>query len=139
MALSALADNAHEPTDTELRHVLGRAYPTWVRLISAVEEQVGPLSKVWGFTSKSTGWGLRLRREDRVILYMTPQAGRFLVSLALGERAVQAAHHRRLPAAILKAIDTAPRYAEGRGVRFEVSKDSQVLPLARLARVKQEN
>ena len=108
-------------------------------LIAAVEKEVGSISMVWGFTAKSTGWGLRLRRGDRVLLYMTPQPGRFLVSFALGETAVAAARAAKLGEALLEAIAAAPRYAEGRGVRIEVSKRDQVRALAALAGIKLEN
>ncbi len=139
MALSALADRSHEPTDDELREALGKAHDVWTRLIAAVGEQVAPLTQMWGFTSASTGWGLRLRRNERVIVYMTPQSGRLLVSFVLGENAVAAAHRVKLPASILKTIEAAPRYAEGRGVRFEVSSVRQVPALAQLAQIKNEN
>ena len=139
MPLSALTDKSHEPTDDHLRDVLGKAYQVWTQLIDSVAERIGPISQTWGFTSKSTGWGLRLRQKDRVILYMTPQNGKFLVSFALGERAVAAAKLLRLSSTLLEAIDAAPRYAEGRGVRIEVSSKRQVPALAVLAEVKSEN
>ena len=139
MPLSALVDQSHEPTDQDLRDALGRASKVWTALITAVAERIGPISQVWSCTSKSAGWGLRLRLRDRIILYMKPQTGYFLVSFALGEKAVAAAHRFKLPAAVLKALDAAPRYAEGRGVRFEVSKRSQVDALATLAEVKHQN
>ena len=139
MALSAFDDKSHEPTDRDLRDALGKSYAVWMSLIAAVEKRIQPLSKVWGFTAKSTGWGLRLRHDDRVILYMTPQSARFLVSFALGEKAVAAARAVKLPDALLEAIDMAPRYAEGRGVRIEVSRRAQVPSLAALAKVKHEN
>lgn len=139
MALSVLDDRSHEPTEQDLRRVLGEAYEPWSRLIAAVGERIAPLAPLWAYTGASAGWGLRLVHRKRVILYMTPQSGQFLVSFALGEKAVAAAKGRRLPAALLKSIDAAPRYAEGRGLRLEVSRNSQVPPLAALAQVKREN
>jgi hypothetical protein len=139
MPLSALADKLHEPTDDDLRNVLGKAYGVWTNLIGEVDTRVGPLSQVWGYTSKTTGWGLRLKQKDRIILYMTPQAGRFLVSFALGEKAVAAAHRAGLSATLIEAIDAAPRYAEGRGLRLEVSGKRQVPGLVALAQIKSEN
>ena len=120
MALSAFADKTHQPTDKDLRSILGKAYTAWVRLIELVSDRIAPISQVWGFTSASTGWGLRLKRNDRVILYMTPRENHFLVSFALGEKAVVAARACKLPTGLLKAIELAPKYAEGRGVRLEV-------------------
>ena len=139
MALSAFTDKAHQPTDNDLRSVLGKAHTAWVRLIELISDRIDPISLVWGFTSATTGWGLRLKRNDRVILYMTPLEDHFLASFALGEKAVAAAHAQKLPMAVLKAIDSAPKYAEGRGVRIEVRQIRQVGALATLAEIKNEN
>ena len=139
VALSAFTDKSHQPTDKDLRSVLGKAYAPWVRLIELVSDRIAPVSQVWGFTSASTGWGLRLKRNDRVILYMTPREKHFLVSFALGEKAVVAAHASKLPAAVLKAIESAPKYAEGRGVRFEVRQAREVAALATLAEIKNQH
>ena len=43
---------------------IGKAYGVWTRLLSSVGEQVSPLNELWGFTSASTGWGLRVRCGD---------------------------------------------------------------------------
>lgn len=139
MALSAFADRNHQPSEEELRLTLAKAYAAWVNLIELVTARVTPHSLVWGFTSASTGWGLRLKHGERIIVYMTPGQGQFLVSLALGEKAVAAAHAAKLPTSVLQTIDAAPRYAEGRGVRFEVRHTREVAPLAVLAQIKSEH
>ena len=139
MTLSGLTDKSHPPTDEDLRFVLGKAHDAWARLIVLVTERIGPISEVWAFTSANTGWGLRLRRNERIIVYMMPGHGQFLVSFALGEKAVAAANAEKLPASVLKAIDAAPRYAEGRGVRFEVRQSREVVSLAALAKIKSEH
>jgi hypothetical protein len=139
MALSALADKTHQPTDDDLQSVLGKAHPAWTRLIELVSERIPPISLAWGLTSASTGWGLRLKRKARVILYLTPRDGHFLVSFALGEKAVTAAHACRLPAFVRKAIDAARRYAEGRGIRLEVRQPRHVAALVTLAEIKNDH
>ena len=136
MALSAFTDKHHPPTEVALRETLGAAHTVWVNLIDAVAKRIDPVDQVWGFTSASTGWGLRLRQKDRVILYMTPQNGQFLASLALGEKAVAATATVRLAADLREAIAAAPRYAEGRGVRVTVKRATQVAGLATLAEIK---
>ena len=138
MTLSAFGERARRPTETELRDALGRSHAAWTELIARTAERIGPLNELWAFSSASTGWGLRLRHKERVILYMTPQRDQFLVSFALGEKAVAAARTKRLPAALIEAIDTAPRYAEGRGVRVTVTSARQVPGLVTLAEVKHQ-
>jgi len=61
------------------------------------------------------------------------------VSFALGEKAVAAARAHKLPAAVLKAIESAPKYAEGRGVRLEVRQAREVSALATLAEIKDKH
>lgn len=135
MALSAFDDKTQPPREDDLREVLGKAYTAWQALRDELTSRF-ELTPEWGFTSKSTGWGLRLKREARAILYMTPGRGFFRASTALGEKAVRAAHELPLPAHLLEIIDAAPKYAEGRGVRIEVRSKGDVKPLVALAEIK---
>jgi hypothetical protein len=139
MALSAFSDRSRAPTDRDLRQVLGKAHEPWARLLAVLGEHIDPMTHEWGYAGARYGWSLRVRRKDRVIVYMTPQAGQFLASFALGEKAVAAARTARLPATVLTAIDAAPKYAEGRGVRLEIRSVRQVPSVVRLAQVKQAN
>jgi hypothetical protein len=70
---------------------------------------------------------------------LTPSEGQFLASFALGERAVTAAHAAGLAASVLETIDSAPRYAEGRGVRLEVRGPDEVADVLHLAALKMAN
>jgi hypothetical protein len=139
VALSVFDDKSRPPADDDLAAMLGKTYPYWNQLKTAVAARCSPASSVWGFAGKNFGWSMRLKSKDRTILYMTPCRGWFLVSFALGERAVKAARDSRLPASVLTAIDGAKRYAEGRGVRFEVRDACTVRHMDTLAGIKIAN
>ena len=98
-----------------------------------------PYSQEWGYTSRTTGWGLRLKRGSRIIIYLVPRDGHFLASFALGERAASAAHASGLPDRVLTLIDNARRYAEGRAVRVEVRDANDVDAVRQLAAIKIAN
>jgi hypothetical protein len=136
MALSAFDDKSRPPRDDELAATLGRAFVSWNELRRIIASRFAPLSEEWGF---GTGWGLRLKRPARTVLYMTPCNGYFLASFALGEKAVKAAHESDLPASILEIIDSAKKYAEGRGVRLEVRSAKDVRNVEKLAVIKMKN
>jgi hypothetical protein len=136
MALSVFEDRAHQPDDEELVGALGATADLWNELRHAIGARFAPVSATWGFSSKSTGWGLRLAGAKRTILYLTPRDGDFLASFALGERAVKATRESGLSPAVLDAIDAAPRYAEGRGVRLAVRTAGDVREIMRLAEIK---
>ncbi|HVP27485.1 MAG TPA: DUF3788 domain-containing protein [Candidatus Bathyarchaeia archaeon] len=136
---SVFVDKSRPPQDDDLAIALGRTFVFWNELKRLVASRFAPLSVEWGFSSKKTGWGLRLKREKRTILYMTPCKGYFLASFALGEKAVEAAHKSDLPASALKVIDSAKKYAEGRGVRLEVRSVEDVCNVEKLAVIKMAN
>ena len=136
MALSAFDDKSKPPQPQDLAAMLGKTFVFWNQLRAALETRFGPLSFEWGFTSKSTGWGTRVKTKKRTILYMTPCEGYFLASFALGEKAVKMAHEAKLQVRVLKTIDSAKKYAEGRGVRLEVSCGKDVRDVEKLAIIK---
>jgi hypothetical protein len=136
MTLSAFDDKLKTPQPRQLAAMLGSAFVFWNELKAMIENRFGPVSFEWGFTSKTTGWGLRVKSEKRTILYMTPCEGYFLASFALGEKAVKAAHQSDLPTTVLKIIDSAKKYAEGRGVRLKVGSARDVRNVDKLAIIK---
>ena len=139
MSLSIFNDKSKQPTEDDLKAKLGSAFILWNELKKLIASRFAPVTTEWGFTSKKTGWGLRLKHEKRVIIYMTPCQGYFLASLALGEKAVKAAHKSDLPASVLEIIDNAPKYAEGRGIRLEIRSADDVSHTEKIAMFKMSN
>jgi hypothetical protein len=137
--LSSFGEKDREPTAAELRAALGRAHGAWSALLTSLRDRIDSVTTVWGFAGPRYGWSLRVYHRERVLVYLTPQRGRALVSFALGPRAVRAARAAKLPPSVLGAIAAAPRYAEGTGVRFLLTGRRQVASLARLARIKRDN
>ncbi|MDD4857304.1 MAG: DUF3788 domain-containing protein [Candidatus Krumholzibacteria bacterium] len=134
--MSALDDKSSRPNQETLSKTLGKASALWGDLLTYLASEYEPLTEDWHFPGKNYGWGLRVKQKKRTILYMTPCAGHFLVSFALGEKAVRAAHESRLSDSVLKLIDDARQYAEGRGVRIEVRNRGDVEEIKRLAAIK---
>lgn len=139
MALSAFDDKSRQPGADEVAAMLRRTSVHWCDLIEHISAEFPPLEKTWGFGGAKWGWSLRLKQKKRTVLYMTPCKGYFLVGFALGEKAVKAAHASRLSATVLAAIDGAPKYAEGRGVRLEVRNKTAREQVKRVAAIKMAN
>jgi len=139
MAFTGFYDKTQKPTDEELEEALGPAIGLWHELRKSIAREFPPLAEEWVYGGKNYGWSLRLKQKKRAILYMKPLAGHFLACFALGEKAVQVAHRSDLAVSVLKLIDKAPKYAEGRGVRIEVKAAKDVRGAVKLARVKMAN
>ena len=136
MPLSVFDDPGAAPTERALAQALGPSAKVWTSLIGRLSNECAPLEPVWAFAGAKFGWSLRLKRGTRVIVYMTPGKGQFLASFVFGEKACAAARDVRLPAAIVKLIADAPRYAEGRGFRITVRTEKQAASIRTLAAIK---
>ena len=139
MALSAFDDKKKRPKPAQLEKTLGRTYIHWDNLIKHVAEEYWPMDQMWGFASAKWGWAVALKRKSRTVLYMTPCEKHFVVGMALGEKAVEAAHGAGLSADILKTIDEATKYAEGRAIRLEIRNKKDLDTVKKLAAVKMAN
>jgi hypothetical protein len=139
MALSAFDDKSRTPRATELKKALGRTSGLWDKLKDHLESEYQPLSEKWTFPGQKWGWSLQLKQKKRTILYMTPRKGFFSAGFTLGEKAVRSAHEGDLPDSVLAIIDSARKYAEGRGVRIEVRTKKDLDNTKKLAAVKMAN
>ena len=125
------------PTDDDLAAVLGRsAKALWDRLLAGLAEQQGIATQEWNSYSPKAGWALRLKRDKRTILYLSPCQGGFRASFALGDKAVEAARGSGLPQRVMQIIDSAKRYAEGTGVRIDVNGRADIAVVLKLAAIK---
>lgn len=124
-----------QPSAKDLAATLGDSMGVWKELITWLTAK-GISCKEWHSVSPRYGWALRPKLKSRNILYMSPCAGCFRVSLVLGDRAVAAALASDLPKAVLKEIATARRYAEGTGVRLLVKSAEDLAPVRTLVEIK---
>jgi len=136
VSLSGFDDPSRTPEPEDLASLLGSSGDHWGRLIELVSQAHEPVSEVWNFGGAKHGWILRLKRRDRVVLYMIPQPGEFLVVVVLGERAVEATRSMYLPESVRKLVDEAHRYAEGRSVRVPICGEEDILAVMQLTAAK---
>jgi hypothetical protein len=127
-----------QPTTDEVALALGRSASAWTALVNWLAEQ-GVTEQEWKSSAAKYGWTLRLKLKKRTIVYLAPCAGCFRVSFVLGDRAVAAARGSDLPKAVLLALDEAPRYAEGTGLRLVVKGAKDLAAIRMLALIKLTN
>lgn len=139
MLRNALAGHAKPPTQRELASVLGLADALWRGLVADLKRDLKLDAEEWNSYSVKAGWSLRLQSKKRNIVYLSPGAGCFLASFALGDKAVAAARTSTLPSDIIKIIDESKRYPEGTAVRIEVHDSTGASIVKILARIKIEN
>lgn len=127
------------PSDAAVAEALGPTQRLWDSLRREMGRDFAPLTEEWVFGGQKHGWALRLKHKQRAVLYLKPLEKYFRASLALGPKAVQAARARQLPAHVLRLIDEAVQYPEGKAIRIEVRSMKDVRVATRLAAIKLES
>lgn len=136
--VNAFIGKPDPPDDQELALVLGSAKALWDKLVDRLRKFDVDV-KEWGSYSPKAGWSLRLKRKERIIVYLIPVLGSFQVSLVLGDKAVKAARASALPESVLKTIAGARRYAEGTGIRLTIKTAGDLAVVEKLAFIKIDN
>ena len=139
MATNAFVGKKRKPTDKELTAALGPARPVWDQLLADLAQEFDVNLHEWKSHAPKWGWTLRVKRKARTIVWLSPSEDCFTVLFILGGKAMRAARQIRLPQRVVKAMDEAPKYPEGAGVRLVVKSSRDIAPLKKLAAVKLAN
>lgn len=136
---NAFIGRKDQPTIPEVHEVLGNTAPLWAALIDWFAAEKGVVDQEWKSSGAKYGWSLRLKLKKRTIVYFGPCAGCFRVSFVLGDRAVAAARKSDLSKDFLRALDEAPHYAEGTGLRLLIKGQRDLAGVRKLAAIKLAN
>jgi len=139
MAVSVFDDKSKKPTDRDLAGALGEMYALWRELKDFVLQQYPSAAEEWNHSGKNYGWGFRLKDKKRAILYLSPGDGCFKASLVFGEKATREALAGHISDEIKKIIESAKVYAEGRGVRVDVTGPEFVADIKKMILIKLKN
>jgi hypothetical protein len=120
----------------EVAALLGRSHALWVELIRHTTELAPRTSEVWKFAGPTIGWSLRLVAGERVLLYLTPGRDRITAGLVLGKKAFALAREVGLSNAAISVVEGARSYAEGHGIRLEVTRQQDAQVIKELLEVK---
>jgi hypothetical protein len=129
-------DKNKQPDDALLTKALGPAKKLWDEFIDHIAREYEPVTLEWGFYK---AWSLRPKSKKRTIVHLIPQIGYFICAYVLGGKATEEARRADLPKAILKTINEARVYAEGRGFRLEVKNKQDLETMKKLASIKMAN
>jgi hypothetical protein len=133
---SILIDRARTPDDEILSGVLGASFKNWTEIKTSITEQHGATREEWKYYGAKSGWVLKLLLKKRNLFFLIPDKKHFTIGFVFGDRAVEAIQKSRLPAAMIREVKDARRYAEGRGLRIDVRNRTPVSHVLKLVDIK---
>jgi hypothetical protein len=127
------------PDEAALAAEIGETKEVLDQICSFIEKETGQLTREWKHYGQKSGWTLKLLSKKRNLLFVGPEDGYFIIAFVFGDRAVEAVLKSQLPESIKNELMNARKYAEGRGIRFEIRDNSQLDSVLQLIRIKLEN
>ena len=137
---NAFLGKTERPSDAELAAALGETAVLWSEFVNWMASEEGVAGQEWkGIYVNKYGWSMRLKQKSRNIVHLGPGVGCFLVGFVLSDKALKVAKAARLPKAVAQALETAPRYPEGTGLRLVVQRSGDLPAIRKLAAIKVAN
>jgi hypothetical protein len=97
------------PSQTEIAARIGASYSNYERFL----EKIGDITTDWK-QAKSIGWFQTIDIKKKRIYYFLPEDGGFTFRMVFNEKAIEKIREEKLPEFVIKAIDDAKKYPEGK-------------------------
>ena len=134
--ISIFMDKAIEPTDKDLAEKLASTYVLWQRIYDLVLDKYPKGVSEWNYPGKKYGWSFRIKDKKRAIVYLLPREGYFKVAFVFGQKATDVIMESDISDIIKTELAQARKYAEGRGINFDITNESLLGDVERLVEVK---
>lgn len=124
------------PTDEMLEKTIKNTFNLWQQIRNSVVSQYPEARKEWNFPGKKYGWSFRIKDKKRAIIYLLPRENYFKVAFVFGEKAIDKIMQSNINQEIKTELSNAKKYAEGRGIRIDVSSESVLYDINLLISIK---
>jgi len=124
------------PTIEHLELALGETYQLWKSFEEFTNELYPNAKAEWNISSEKFGWNYRIKDKKRVIIYLLPRDNFFKIALIFGQKAANQILESDVSETIKTALMEAKVYAEGRGIRIEISDKSNFNDIKKLIKIK---
>jgi Protein of unknown function (DUF3788) len=139
MDKSIFTDKTKPPSEKDLVAALGKTHVLWDEITAFVLGQYPAAILEWSFPGEKYGWSFRIKDKKRAIIYLLPRDNYFKAAFVFGQKAVDAVNNSTISAEIKKELAAAKVYAEGRGIRLDVTTKKATGDIKRLAEIKLAN
>ncbi|MFN3753621.1 DUF3788 family protein [Flavobacterium sp.] len=133
---SIFTHKSETPTELQLQEALGEAYPFWQTFMEHTLKLYPEAVSEWHFSSEKFGWSYRIKDKKRVIIYLLPRDKFFKVAFVFGQKATDAILESNISETIKTELQAAKVYAEGRGIRIEITDKTLLNDILNLIEIK---
>jgi hypothetical protein len=133
---SIFTNKAETPNEIGLQEALGETYAYWQIFAEHTKKLYPESTEEWSFTSEKFGWSFRIKDKKRVLIYLLPRDKFFKVAFVFGQKATDVIMESNISESIIKELQAAKVYAEGRGIRIEIKDEIWLKDILNLIEIK---
>jgi hypothetical protein len=123
--ISIFQDKTKVPDNDALKKALTDSFEYWKIIRDYVIEKYPIVLEEWNYSKY--GWSCRLKDKKRAIVYLLPRDKYFKIALVFGQKAYEEIMCSQIADIIKTELQSAKVYAEGRGIRIDIS-NQHLLP-----------
>jgi len=139
MDKSLFTDKKITPTDDDLKKALGETFALWQLIVEFVHLCYANALDDWNYPGEKYGWSFRIKDKKRAIVYLLPRENCFKVAMVFGQKATDKIMESDIFESIKTELAAARVYAEGRGIRIEITNENQLEDIKKMIDIKLRN
>jgi len=136
---SIFPDKVTVPTESLLKKKIGPTYNLWQSIRRFTLEHYPNGKEEWYYPGVKYGWNFRIKDKKRAILYLLPRDQYFMAAFVFGEKATKEVLSSDVSDDIKAELKQARAYAEGRGIRINVTNRTILPDIEKLIMIKLRN
>lgn len=137
MAIGVFVDKEHKPTAAEIAVTLGSKRPLWENLNGFIVDSYR-LKNDFAFYGKNYGWASRYRKGGKALLSLYPGQDSFTAQIIIGQEQAEKALGLGLSKKVIKIIEDAHAYPEGRWLFIKVEAEQDLKDVKQLLTIKSQ-
>ena len=136
---SVFCDKDNLPSEIDWKLALAETFIFWQEIEKFTLLQYPTAKSGWYFSGTKYGWGYRISDANRVLVYLLPRSGYFKVGLVFGKKALTVIQNSKVADIIKQELSTTKAFAEGTGIRLNITDASLLSDILLLITIKVAN
>ena len=132
-------DKNKKPNNAILKEELGRSFGCWEETKKILEKDHGKLIEEWKYYGQKYGWSMKYLYKKRNLFFFSAQRKYFQLGFMFGDKAAAAIEKSDLPEEYKEQLRVAKKYVEGRVLRLNIKKKSDIKYIGKLVDIKIKN